>query len=103
MKTPNQYPDVEREIKAAFKWPTRIVLIATAVLILIATWVTQGCSTRTLLVMPDGTINATVTSLLYCPEAGLIRAGSVEMLSETSGVGATVQALGNNAVEVMKP
>lgn len=103
MKTPNQYSDVEREIKAAFKWPTRIVLIATAVLILIATWVTQGCSTRTLLVMPDGTINATVTRLLYCPEAGLIRAGSVEMLSETSGVGATVQALGNNAVEVMKP
>lgn len=62
-----------------------------------------GCSARTLTIHPDGTVNASVTAVGYCPEATLIRAGDVEMISEASGVGAVVQALGDNAVEVIKP
>lgn len=105
MKILDQYPDVSREIRDAFRWPTRICIIALVALILIATWVTQGCSTRTLYVSPDGAVNATHTAVGYCPEAVLIRIdnGTVEMLAEASGVGATVQALGSNAVEVIKP
>lgn len=103
MKTTNQYQDVEREIKAAFKLSTRIVLAAAVVLILVATWAMQGCSTRSLIVSPDGAVNASATAFVYCPEAILIRAGDVEMLSEASGVGAVVQSLGNNAAEVMRP
>lgn len=39
MKTPNQYPDVEREIKAAFKWPTRICIGVCIVLLVVASLV----------------------------------------------------------------
>lgn len=39
MKTPNQYPDVEREIKAAFKWPTRICIGVFVVLLAAASMV----------------------------------------------------------------
>lgn len=76
------------------------------VLVLIgAGYLMGGCSTRTLRIAPDGTVNATHTAVGYCPEAVLIRIdnGTVEMLSEASGVGATVQALGHDAAEVMKP
>lgn len=80
----------------------RVVAAVCIVLVLAATWVMQGCSTRTLIIHPDGTVNASVTAIGYCPEATVIRAGDVEMLSEASGVGAVVQSLGHDAVEVMR-
>jgi len=105
MKMIDQYPDVEQEIRAALKWPMRLCLAIGLVCLLGAACLAlQGCSTRTLTIHPDGTVNASQTALGYCPEAVLIRVedGRVEMLSEASGVGATVQALGRDAVEVMR-
>ena len=65
-----------------------------------------ACSTHTISIAP-GCVNATSTALLYCPEATVIRVQdgnrTVDMLSEASGVGAVVQGLGHDAVEVMKP
>lgn len=65
-----------------------------------------ACSSHTITITP-GCVNATSTALLYCPEATVIRVVdgnlTVDMLSEASGVGAVVQGLGNNAVEVMRP
>jgi hypothetical protein len=43
----------EREIKAAFKWPSRIVITAAVVLLGIATWAMQGCATISM-TTPDG-------------------------------------------------
>lgn len=54
----------------------------------------SGCSTRTITIMPDGGINATSSSFLYCPEATVtqVHGGNrtVDMVGETSGVGAVV-------------
>ena len=65
-----------------------------------------ACSTHTISITP-GCVNATSTALLYCPEATVIRVQdgnrTVDVLSEASGVGAVVQGLGHDAVEVMKP
>lgn len=65
-----------------------------------------ACATHTITITP-GCVNATSAALLYCPEATVIRIAdgnrTVDMLSEASGVGAVVQGLGNNAVEVMRP
>lgn len=65
-----------------------------------------ACSTHTISITP-WCVNATSTALLYCPEATVIRVQdgnrTVDMLSEASGVGAVVQGLGHDAVEVMKP
>ena len=83
-------------------WLLRIVEATAIVILIMALIFLAACSHRTLIVMPDGTINATVTVLGYCPEASLIRAGDVEMIGETAGVGATVQSLGRDAVEVMR-
>lgn len=65
-------------------------------LVVLVSWLMTGCSTRTLLVAPDGTVNATVTAFGYCPEATSITAGKVKMISEASGVGAVV-------TEVLRP
>lgn len=66
----------------------------------------SACSTHTISITP-GCVNATSSALLYCPEATVIRVvdgnRTVDMLSEASGVGAVVQGLGDNAVEVMRP
>ena len=65
-----------------------------------------GCSMHTISITPQG-VNATSAALFYCPEASVIRVQdgnrTVDMLSEASGVGAVVQGLGHDAVEVMKP
>lgn len=65
-----------------------------------------GCSMHTISITPGG-VNATSAALFYCPEASVIRVQdgnrTVDMLSEASGVGAVVQGLGHDAVEVMKP
>ena len=65
-----------------------------------------ACSTHTISITPGG-VNATSAALFYCPEASVIRVQegnrTVDMLSEASGVGAVVQGLGHDAVEVMKP
>ena len=53
----------------------------------------SGCSTHTISITP-GCVNATSTALLYCPEATVIRVmdgnRTVDMIGESSGVGATV-------------
>ena len=65
-----------------------------------------GCSIHMINITP-GNVNATSAALFYCPEASVIRVQdgnrTVDMLSEASGVGAVVQGLGHDAVEVMKP
>ena len=66
-------------------------------------WLATGCSTRTMHISHDGNVTISQTALGYCPEAVLIRASDVEMMSDASGVGATLRSLGDNAVEVMKP
>lgn len=75
-------------------------------MIIVALLALAGCSTHTISITPHG-VNATSAALLYCPEATVIRIAdgnrTVDMLSEASGVGAVVQGLGNNAVEVMRP
>lgn len=67
----------------------------------------SSCATRTVSISPDGTINATVTVLGYCPEAQALRIvdgkRSVDLGADSSGVGGVVTGLGQNAVEVMKP
>jgi hypothetical protein len=74
-----------------------------AILILL---VLCACSTRSIIITPDG-INATSTTMLYCPEATVTRVQdgnrTVDMMGETSGVGAAVQSLGHDAVEVLRP
>ena len=53
-----------------------------------------GCSTRSIVITPDGSINATASSFLYCPEASVTRIAdgnrTADMVGETSGVGAVV-------------
>ena len=65
-----------------------------------------ACSAHTISITP-GCVNATSTALLYCPEATVIRVQdgnrTVDVLGEASGVGAVVQGLGHDAVEVMRP
>lgn len=86
-------------------WTSLKFLALLAVLILFAI-LAAACSTHTISITP-GCVNATSTALLYCPEASVIRVQdgnrTVDMLSEASGVGAVVQGLGHDAVEVMKP
>ena len=52
-----------------------------------------GCGSHTLLITPD-CVNATTEAFLYCPAAAATRIvdgnRTVEMLHETSGVGAVV-------------
>lgn len=84
------------------EWLLRLVEYAALVIVVTVACLAAGCSHRTLHIAPDGAVNATSTTLLYCPEASLIRAGDVQMVGETAGVGATVQALGRDAVEVMR-
>lgn len=65
-----------------------------------------ACSTHTISITP-GCVNATSTALLYCPEATVIRVQdgnrTVDVLGEASGVGAVVQSLSDDAVEVLQP
>ena len=65
-----------------------------------------GCSIHMINITP-GNVNATSAALFYCPEASVIRVQdgnrTVDMLSEASGVGAVVQGLGHDAVEVLQP
>ena len=90
MKIIDQFPGPDHGVYPRLRiW--RVVLAALAILLALASWLMVGCSTRTLHIAPDGTVNATVTAVGYCPEATLIRAGGVEMLSEASGVGAVVR------------
>ena len=53
----------------------------------------SGCSTHTISVTP-GCVNATSTSMIYCPEATVIRVTdgnrTIDMIGESSGVGAAV-------------
>lgn len=102
MKLVDQMPEIDRVrriARSAAEWAMcAIFAVGMTALIFAAIIATQGCSTRTLVVMPDGTVNASVTAVGYCPEATLIRAGSVEMISEASGVGAVVR----DVVEVVK-
>lgn len=87
---------------AAGIWTSIKLLVLLVALALVGLY-SCGCSTRTLVIHPDGTVNSTQMAFVYCPEATLVRAGDVEMISEASGVGAVVQALGDNAVEVLQP
>lgn len=111
MKIIDQFPDVDRLkriVRPAAEWAMcAIFAVGMTALVFAAIIATQGCSTRTLVVMPDGTINATVTSLLYCPEATVIRVQdgnrTVDVMGEASGVGPVLESLGNNAAEVMRP
>ena len=52
-----------------------------------------ACSHRTIIITPES-INATATTLLYCPEASVTRVQdgnrTVDMLGEKSGVGNAV-------------
>ena len=65
-----------------------------------------GCSMHMINITP-GNVNATSAALFYCPEASVIRVQdgnrTVDMLSEASGVGAVMQSLGDDAVEVLQP
>ena len=97
MKLIDQMPEIDRVERTAIR-AGAIMFAVGIILLAIASWLMVGCSTRTLVVMPDGTVNASVTALGYCPEATLIRAGGVEMISEASGVGAVVR----DVVEVVK-
>lgn len=67
----------------------------------------QSCATRTVTISKDGTINATVTVLGYCPEAQALRIvdgkRSVDTGADSSGVGGVVTGLGRGVVEVLKP
>lgn len=53
----------------------------------------SGCSTRTIIITPDG-INCTSSSFLYCPEATVTQVHdgnrTADLVGETSGVGAVV-------------
>lgn len=68
----------------------RLALLAALVLVALILF---GCSTRTIIITPDG-INATSSALLYCPEATVIQVQdgnrTADMVGETSGVGAVV-------------
>lgn len=74
----------------------RLALLAALVLVALILF---GCSTRTIIITPDG-INATPSSFLYCPEATVTRISdgsqTADMVGETSGVGAVV-------TEALKP
>ena len=65
-----------------------------------------GCSMHMISITPSS-VNATSAALFYCPEASVIRVQdgnrTVDMLSEASGVGAVMQSLGDDAVEVLQP
>lgn len=64
-----------------------------AILILLALC---ACSTRSIIITQDG-INATATTLLYCPEATVTRAQdgnrTVDMIGSESGVGETLTGI----------
>lgn len=83
---------------SAGMWTSLKFLALLAVVVLLALLL-LSCSTHTVSITPLG-INATSTALLYCPEATVTRITdgnrTVDVLSETSGVGAVVQ-------EVLKP
>lgn len=87
---------------AAGIW-TDIKLLALLVALALVGLYGFGCSARTLTIHPDGTVNSTQMAFVYCPEATLIRVGDVEMISEASGVGAVIQALGDNVTEALQP
>lgn len=80
---------------AAGMWTSFKLLVLLAAIVLLALWMC-GCSTHTINITPHG-VNATSTSLLYCPEATVTRITdgnrTVDVLSETSGVGAVVQGV----------
>lgn len=48
-------------------------------------WLAAGCSTRSI-VITQGTINATSTTLLYCPEASVTHVVDGNRTVDTSGV-----------------
>ena len=56
----------------------------------------SGCSTHMISITP-GSINATSTALLYCPEATVIRVQggnrTVDMIGSESGVGETLPGI----------
>lgn len=92
--------DINAGMWTGLKWLAVFVLLAMVGLYACC------CSTKTLIINEHG-INATSSAFLYCPEAAAIqlhdgnRTGN--MTVDESGVGKTVQALGDNAVEVLKP
>lgn len=75
-----------------------------AILIMLALLLT-ACSIKTY-TSPEG-VKVTSGSFIYCPEASVTRVQdgnrTVDMMGETSGVGAAVQSLGHDAAEVFKP
>lgn len=91
----------EQEFRAdldAGMWTSCKMLAALVATILAAMWL-LGCATHTISISPTD-INATSTTLLYCPSATVLRVHegnrTVDILSNTSGVGAVV-------TEVLKP
>ena len=67
-----------------------------AVTVSLSIWATgllSGCSTHTISITP-GCVNATSIATIYCPEATVIRVvdgnRTVDMIGESSGVGAVV-------------
>ena len=58
--------DAAQAVRDAFRWPVRIVCIVAIVLMLVATLVLQGCSTKTY-TSPEGA-SITSTTFIYGPE-----------------------------------
>ena len=58
------------------------VIIAALVM---GAWLASGCSTRSIVITP-GMVNATSTTLLYCPEASVTRVMDGNRTVDTSGV-----------------
>lgn len=87
----------------AGEWVDHIVAVVALILCILFVLAAQGCAT-TSLVTPAG-VNATTSALLYCPQAVVIdiRGENARLSVDESGVGETVQSLGKNAVEVLKP
>lgn len=48
-------------------------------------WLAAGCSARSIVITP-GMVNATSTTLLYCPEATVTRVADGNRTVDTSGV-----------------
>ena len=79
------------------EWLIKLVEAGVIVLaVVMGAWLAVGCSTRSIVIAQDG-INATSTTLLYCPEASVTRLvdgnRTVDMIGETAGVGATLQGI----------
>lgn len=90
MKLIDQYPDVEKDVRDAFRWPMRLCWAVGIVCLLVAACMAlQGCSTKTY-TSPEGA-KITSTTFIYGPELTGLRAVDGNRTLEIEGQKTDIQ------------